>query len=257
MSAVPDVSAIIICYNEERHIRRCLETLKWCGEIVVVDSFSTDATLAICREYTDKITQRPFKAYGDQKAFAARLATKEWIISLDADEWLSEALQREIPEALRTAPADVDGYEMPIVCYYLDRWWWRGGWYPDYKLRVFRRRHGTFDQLTHEKPVVQGRVRRLSGIFYHFPYDDISDHLRKINTYTTANAKALADAGRRSGWSAVMLRPLARFVYQYCLRRAFLEGTAGLFFALTNAFYVFLRYLKLREMGLRSPSRRE
>lgn len=251
MSTRPEASAIIICFNEDRHIRRCLETLRWCDEIVVVDSYSTDTTLAICREYTDKIVQRPFKGHGDQKAFAASLATKEWIISLDADEWLSDALQREIPEALGAAPNGVDGYEIPILCYYLDRWWWRGGWYPDYKCRIFRRERGSFDKIIHEKLIVKGRVRRLEGLFYHLPYDDISDHLRKINDYTTATAVALLASRRRAGWSAILLRPLARFVYQYCMRRACLDGTAGLFFALTNAFYVLLRYLKLREMRLR------
>lgn len=247
----PEVSAIIICYNEEKGIRRCLETLKWCDEIVVVDSFSTDATLAICREYTDKIRQRPFQGHGDQKAFAASLATREWVLSLDADEWLSDELQREIPATLETAPDSVDAYEMPILCYYLDRWWWRGGWYPDHKIRLYRRKHGVFDKITHEKLVVKGGVRRLAGIFYHCPYDDITDHLRKINYYTDAGAASLAEKGRHAGYSAILLRPLARFVYQYCLRRAFLEGTAGLFFAVTNAFYVFLRYLKLRQMALR------
>jgi len=250
----PEVSAIIICYNEERNIRRCLETLIWCDEIVVVDSFSTDATLTICREYTDKITQRHFQGHGEQKAFAASLATKEWVLSLDADEWLSGALQREIAETLRTTPDSVDAYEMPILCYYLGRWWWRGGWYPDHKLRLYRRGRGAFDKITHEKLIVKGGVRRLAGIFYHCPYDDITDHLRKINYYTTASARSLLQEGRHAGYSAILLRPSVRFVYQYCLRRAFLEGTAGLFFALTNAFYVFLRYLKLRQLVLRGLS---
>lgn len=250
-----EVSAIIVCYNEEKNIRRCLESLKWCDEIVVVDSFSTDNTLAICREYTDRITQRAWQGHGDQKAFAHSLATKEWVLLLDADEWLSNALQKRIQETLRETPDRVDAYKMPLLCYYLDRWWWRGGWYPDYKRRLFRRERATWGGVAHEKIVVSGEERSLEELFYHFPYHDITDHLRRINYYTTINAKALWDHGRRSGRSAILLRPLARFVYGYCLRRSFLDGPAGLFFALTNAFYVFLRYVKLLEMGLRENAR--
>lgn len=252
MSDCPtEVSAIIVCYNEEKNIRRCLDSLKWCDEIVVVDSFSTDSTLTICREYTDKITQRAWRGHGDQKAFAHSLATKEWVLSLDADEWLSRSLQERIRDILRETPKEVHAYRMPLLCYYLDRWWWRGGWYPDYKRRLFRRERATWGGVAHEKVIVPGDERKLRELFFHFPYDDITDHLRRINYYTTINAKSLWKHGRRSSGCALILRPLARFLYGYCLRRAFLESTAGLFFAFTGAFYVFVRYLKLRELGIR------
>ncbi len=134
-----EISAIVVCFNEETNIRRCLESLKWCNDIVVVDYLRTDRTVEICREYTDRVIQRPWAGYRDQKAFAHSQATRDWVILVDADEKVPEELQEEIRDVLTRFGDRFAAFEVPRLVYYLQRWWWRGGWYPDYDFRVFRR----------------------------------------------------------------------------------------------------------------------
>ena len=135
----PTVSAIIVCYNEEENIGRCLNSLRWCDEIVVVDSFSTDRTLEICRQFTNIIIQREWAGYRDQKAFAHSKATKDWVLMIDSDEEVPPELRNEIREQLAVAGALYSGFLIPRLVFYLNRWWRRGGWYPDYGVRLFRR----------------------------------------------------------------------------------------------------------------------
>jgi glycosyltransferase involved in cell wall biosynthesis len=135
----PSVSAIIVCYNEEENIGRCLKSLQWCDEIVVIDSFSSDRTVEICRHYTDIVIQREWAGYRDQKAFAHSKATKDWVLMIDSDEEVTPELQDEIRQYLAEKGSHYAGFELPRLMFYLDRWWWRGGWYPDYDVRLFRR----------------------------------------------------------------------------------------------------------------------
>jgi len=240
------VSCTIICCDEEENIRAALESVKWCDEIVVVDSFSTDRTLEICREYTDRIYQRSWPGFVEQKAFALEQVRSPWVLNLDADERVSLELRREIEEALR-APR-VDGYYVPRLVYYLGRWWRRGGWYPDYRLRLFRRDKAVWGGVDpHEKVVLHGRTARLRGPLLHYTYRDIADHLATINCFTSVAARELALRGRTASRSDLLLRPLWRFLRSYLLRLGFAEGLAGLFVAQCAAFYVFAKYAKLWE----------
>ena len=124
--STPEISALVVCFNEEDNIRDCLESLKWCHEIIVVDSFSTDGTLAICREYTDAVIQRPWAGYRDQKAFAHSLATREWAILVDADERVTSELREEIKDALIRFGHRYDAFAVPRLVRYLGVWWWHG-----------------------------------------------------------------------------------------------------------------------------------
>jgi glycosyltransferase involved in cell wall biosynthesis len=240
------VSCTIICYDEEDNIRAALESVKWCDEIVVVDSFSNDRTAEICREYTDQIHQRPWPGFVEQKAFALTQASHPWVLNLDADERVSPALRREIQAVLEDPQAD--GYYIPRLVYYLGRWWWRGGWYPDYRLRLFRRERVVWGGVDpHEKVILHGRSARLHGPMLHYTYRDIADHLRTINVFTGVAARELALRGQTATIRDLVLRPLWRFVRFYCMRRGFMEGVAGLFVAQSAAFYVFAKYAKLWE----------
>ena len=251
------VSCCIVCFNEEQVIQRCLESVKWCDEIIVVDSFSTDKTLEICQDYSTRIIQRAWPGYVEQKRFALSQASHEWILNIDADEEVSPLLQNEIQAVLQRDDPAVDGFYIPRLVHYLGRWWWHG-WYPSYRLRLFRKhkvRWGGVDP--HEKVLLHGRSERLSGNLHHYTYTDISDHLRTVNSLTDISSRELSLRKHQRHLSDVVLRPLWRFLSFYFLRGCIRDGLPGLFVAVTSAFYVFLKYAKLWEQAsdstLRSP----
>jgi glycosyltransferase involved in cell wall biosynthesis len=241
------ISCCIICFNEEANIRRCLESVKWCDEIVVVDSFSTDRTVEICREYTSRIIQRPWPGYVEQKRFALAQTTYEWVLNVDADEEASPALQQEILFVLQRNDPAVDGLSIPRLVYYLGRWW-RRGWYPGRRLRLFRKakvRWGGVDP--HEKVLLRGHEDRLHGDLYHYTYQNISDHLRAVNGLTDVAVREQVLRGNRARLADLILRPFWRFLRFYFLRGTVTYRVPGFFVAVTSAFYVFLKYAKLWE----------
>jgi glycosyltransferase involved in cell wall biosynthesis len=251
LAPTPSVSAIIVCYNEEENIGRCLKSLQWCDEIVVVDSFSTDRTVEICRQFTDIVIQREWAGYRDQKAFAHSRATKEWVLMIDSDEEVTPELQNEIREQLARTGAHYSGFLLPRLVFYLNRWWRRGGWYPDYDVRLFRRDRATWGGTDpHEKIIVDGAVRRLRNPLHHFSYRNIDDHIQRINRYTSISARELQKQGQRWRLSDALFRPVFRFLRFYFLKRGFMEGFAGFYVAVSAAVYVFLKYAKLWEIEL-------
>lgn len=249
--AKPEISAIVVCFNEEENIGACLESLEWCDEIVVVDSFSTDRTVEICRCYTDRVIQHPWAGYREQKAFAHSQATKKWVLLVDADERVSAGLKEEILAALDHGGGNCAAFAVPRLVYYLGIWWRRGGWYPDYDIRLFQRDRATWGGLNpHEKIVVEGKVRHLRQPLYHFSYRNIDDHVKRINDFTSISARELLAQGKRWRWFDNVLRPPFRFFRSYILKRGLLEGFPGFFVAVTAAIYVFLKYAKLKELEL-------
>ena len=196
---MPRVSAIVICLNEERKIGRCLASLAWVDELVVVDGGSTDRTVPIARTHGATVHTNPWPGFAAQKTFALAQATGDWVVSLDADEELEPRLVQEIQTALASCPPDVDGLVMPRKTRYLGRWITHGEWYPDDKLRVFRRDRGacTGDEV-HERFTVPGRTIRLSGHILHYSHDDIAHHVRKVDQYAGLVAATRRRAGARS-----------------------------------------------------------
>jgi hypothetical protein len=245
------VSCCIICYNEEANIRRCLESVKWCDEIVIVDSFSTDRTVEICREYTDRIIQRPWPGYVEQKRFALSQATHEWVLNVDADEEVSPELQCEGLAVLQRNDPSVDGFYIPRLVYYLGRWWWHG-WYPGYRLRLFRKAKVRWGGVNpHEKVLLRGQADHLRGDLYHYTYEDIGDHLNALNHLTEVASHEMIRRGKRTTLSHLLWHPLWRFFRFYVVRGCFRDGVPGFFVAVTSAFYVFLKYAKLWEAASR------
>ena len=254
----PQVSAIVVCFNEADRIEACLKSLAWCDEIIVVDSLSTDQTPEICRRYTSRFFQREWPGYREQKAYAHSQATKDWVMLVDADERVTPALQQEIGDALSTDNGLFAGYAVPRLVNYLGRWWWRGGWYPDYDVRLFRRDRATWGGLDpHEKILVDGQVRRLKNPLEHYSYRDINDHIQRINRFTSISSRELKNAGGRWRLSDALFRPGVRFFRSYFLKLGFLEGFAGFYVAVTAAVYVFLKYAKLWELELEEKRDRE
>ncbi|MCD6169077.1 MAG: glycosyltransferase family 2 protein [Candidatus Latescibacteria bacterium] len=243
------LSACVITYNEERNIGKCLKSLTWVDEIVVVDAFSQDNTPQIARQFTPRVLQNRWPGFVQQKNFALSKATYDWILALDADEVVSGQLKHSILESLSSEPP-VDGYFIPRRTFYLGRWINHCGWYPEYRLRLFRKskaRWGGIDP--HDRVVLTSeKVGYLQGDLYHYPYRNISDHLKKIDRYSTLSAQQMAKQDRSSHLQDIILRPLLRFTRMYLCQLGFLDGKAGLLISALGAFYVFNKYAKLWEL---------
>lgn len=256
MPGRPKISAFIICKNEERNIRRCLDSVKWCDELIVIDSGSTDETLSICREYTDKIHVRNWPGYVEQKRYGLSVCTEEWVLNIDADEEVSAELRDNIIEAIsdrREWARDINGYQLNRVVFYLGRWWRKGGWHPEYRLRLVRRSAASWGGVDpHERAEVQGRTSKMRGELRHYTYTDIAAHIHSLNSLSSVAARSMFEQGQKASALKVMFNPVLRFLKFYVLRRGFLEGYAGVVVAHLEAYYVFLKYVKLWELHRKS-----
>lgn len=247
------LSASIICFNEEENLRRCLESVSWADEIVIADSFSQDRTLEIAKEYTDRVFQRGWTGYRDQKNFAMSKCEGKWILSLDADEEVSDALREEIREEVGR-PNGKEGYRIPRRSYYLGRWINHSGFYPDRQLRLFKKGFGAWvGGRVHERVDVQGRVGNLRSDLLHYPYEgSISGILRKVDAFSSLTAQDMYDKGKRYRLRQLMVRPVTKFMEVYLLKLGFLDGFPGFIIAGMSSFTMFVRYSKLRELELRA-----
>lgn len=251
-------SAFIICYNEEARIEACLKSVSWCDEIIVVDSGSSDKTVEIARRYTDKIYQRSWTNYVEQKQFALEKCTSEWVLNIDSDEEVSDELRDEfLAQAAAGIDPEVNGFLLNRVVYYLGRFWRRGGWYPENRLRIARRSVAMIEGfLVHEKMTAPGKILSLKGELYHYTFDSISDQIRRIDAHSTLHARAMFLEGKRSGLTCIVLYPLARFFKFLFIRRAYLEGIAGIGVAHLEALATLLKYFKLWELERASTQKR-
>src|SRR5579863_4426326 len=246
------ISATIITFNEERNIPRVLESLRCCDEIVVVDSGSTDRTVEIAAKLGARVVESPWRGYAGQKNFASEHCSNDWVLSLDADESLSEALEGEIWQIKKNGPR-FDAYTMPRLAQYLGRWILHSGWYPDRKVRLFDRRKARWvGDYVHESVKVNGRVGELHSNILHFTCDSLSEHLKTMDRYTTLAAEQLLATGEKVTWGRLVLEPPWTFFQTYVLKLGFLDGVEGLAIANMAALYNFLKYAKARFM---SPGR--
>ena len=239
------VSVVMVVRDEERNIEDALRSAADAQEIVVVDSFSTDRTVEICRRYTDKIHSHEWLGYARQKQLAVDLARGPWVLILDADERITPELCGEIGRVL--ADTDCDGFSMPRRNYFLGRWIRHSGWWPDRTLRLFRKDRGRLeDREVHEKVVVPGKVGQLSAPLEHHTYRTISDYLRKMEVYSSLAAAQIGKKGR-PGAAAIVVRPLFTFFRMYVIRFGFLDGMRGLLLASLYSYYTFLKYARAWE----------
>ena len=242
----PRISVTVITWNEEERLRRCLESVAWADEIVVVDAGSDDKTVEIARGFTDHVLVRAWDGFAPQKNFAAERATGDWVLSLDADEEVSPELAAEI-RRLVAAPA-ADGYLLPRRNIFWGRWVRHGLLYPDWQLRLFRRGRGRFvAREVHESVEVDGRVDRLSAALVHRSYRDVADFIARTNRYTTLAADEWVRRGRRIRVTDLIVRPAGRFLSMYVVHAGFLDGWRGFLLAVLYAYYVFVRSAKVWE----------
>ena len=245
---MPKVSVTIISLDEAEHIAAAIDSAAWADEIVVVDAGSRDQTVEIARAKGARVSARAWTGYVDQKNHAASLASHDWIFSLDADERITPALADEIQALLETDPPR-RGYRAPRVTFHLGRWIRTTDFYPDPQTRLYDRRVARFQgKYVHESVSVDGPVGRLTHEIEHYSFRDLDDQIERINLYTTLAARQMYEAGRRTGGLELLIHPPAAFLRNYLLRRGILDGTAGLTISLINAYSVFLKFAKLREL---------
>ena len=245
------VSAVVITKNEEAVIRRCLESLAWANEIVVVDSGSTDRTVEICRELGARVFDADWQGPATQRNRGIERASGEWIVALDADEWVSDALRIEIEQAVASSPAAV-AYRIPRLSSYCGRFMRHGGWWPDYVSRLFRRSAATFGGgIVHDHLVCEGPFARLGNHLLHEPFTDATKVLTKLNAYSTWGAERLHEDGERSGLLRAVGHGAWTFFRTYILRAGFLDGREGFMLAVSNAEGTYYKYVKLMLMAKR------
>lgn len=245
------ISAAIITFNEERNISRAIESLRCCDEIVVVDSGSNDRTVELALKLGARVIDSNWRGYAGQKNYASDQCQNDWILSLDADEALSEALEAEIWQIKKNGPR-YDAYTMPRLAQYLGRWILHSGWYPDRKIRLFDRRKAKWvGNYVHESVVVKGNIGHLNSNILHFTCSSLSEHLKTMDRYTTLAAEQLVAQNTSVGWAQLALNPPWTFFKTYVLESGFLDGTEGLAIAYMAALYNFLKYAKAKNMSPR------
>jgi glycosyltransferase involved in cell wall biosynthesis len=245
---VPKLSVTIITLDEADHIGAAIDSVSWADEIVVVDSGSTDGTADLARAKGARVATRAWTGWIDQKNHAAALASNDWILSLDADERVPPELAAEIRGLLRSEPPR-RGYRMARVTFHLGRWIRTTDFYPDYQTRLYDRRAGAWQGgRVHESVRVEGGPGQLRGELQHYSFRDLSEQIDRLNHYSTLAARQMHEDGRRAGLFDLAVHPWAAFVRNYVLRRGFLDGSAGFIISVVNAYGVFLKFAKLREL---------
>lgn len=239
------LSVVVITKDEESAIGRCLDSVRWADEIVVLDSGSTDRTVEIAREHGARVeVSADWPGFGPQKNRALALAGGEWVLSLDADEWVPEDLAAEIRAAI-AAPDGHAGFELPRSSSFCGREMRHSGWWPDHILRLFRRDAARFSEdIVHERVLLDGRVGRLTRPLRHESFVSLHEVVDKMNRYSTAGAQMRVMRGKGGSVGAAVARGLWAFVRTYVLRAGFLDGREGFVLAVANAEGTYYRYLK-------------
>lgn len=242
------ITVTVRTFNEEKNLRECLESVSWADELVVVDSMSTDNTVAIAREYTDRVIAQKWLGHIGQSQFATDQAKNIWVLHLDADERVTPELRDEIL-ALDLGETAVDAYEMPRRHFFMQQWIRHAAWYPDYKIRLFRKdrcRWGGY--APHDEVKVKGLKRKLKSDLLHYIYLDVAHFAATKNSYSTLTAEDHYRNGRRARIVDFTLRPLYAFLYRYFVRLGLADGAAGFTISVMEAHAVFLKYIKLYEL---------
>ncbi|MGH8655200.1 MAG: glycosyltransferase family 2 protein [Gammaproteobacteria bacterium] len=251
------LSVIVITKDEEAVIRRCLGSVAWADEIVVVDSGSSDRTLDICRELGAQVhVTEDWPGHGPQRNRAIDWSSGEWLLAMDADEWVSPELRAEI-EAITGGLGSPIAYRIPRLSSYCGRYMRHGGWWPDYVSRLFKRGTARFGGgLVHDHLVVDGPLGKLNEHLMHEAFIDLEEVLQKVNSYSTWGARTLADGGHRSRLTTAVAHALWTFLKTYLFRAGFLDGREGFLLAVSNAEGTYYKYVKLMLLGEKGRCRK-
>lgn len=247
-----NISVAMITLNEESNIERCLNSVKWADEIVIVDSGSTDRTIEIAKKYTDKIYYQKWLGYAEQRNISLSKVTGDWVFIIDADEMMTEELRSDILRAVKTE-TDKVAFTVTRKNYFMGRIL---QCYIESKLRLFRAGTVKFSGQVHEQTIIDdGPVGKLKGILYHYQYKDLDTQLNKSNKYSTLAARERYSAHKKCGCLSLVFRPMFDFIKRYILKGGFLDGVPGFVSAVLRANYTFAKFAKLYEMNKNEASR--
>jgi len=242
------LSAVVITKNEEENIQRCLESVRFADEIIIIDSGSTDKTIEIAESFNARVYSPEWRGFGPAKKAGVDKSEGDWILSIDADEEVTGHLAAEI-QAVIARSNSVSGYYVKRKTKFLGRWILHCGWYPDYVLRLFQKSRGTFDSaIVHEKVVTDGPVEYLKGELLHYSYPNLEQYFIKFNRYTTMGAEEAFRKGRKSKLTDIVIKPAASFVKHYVLNQGYLDGVEGFVLSSLSSMSVMVKYAKLRQL---------
>lgn len=242
------ISAVVRTFNEEKNLRDCLQSVIWADEIIVVDAESSDSTVSIAREFTDKVIVRPWAGHIATSQFTTDQASNLWVFHIDADERVSPELRDEIL-SLDLENSIHDAFDMPRLHFFMQRWIHHSGWYPDRNIRLYRRDRCYWGGYApHDKIQVPGTLGKLKGDLYHYIYYDMAHFVATKNSYSTLTAIDHNKSGRRATILHFTLRPLYTFLHRYIARLGFMDALPGFVISVMEAHCVFLKYIKLYEI---------
>jgi len=239
------ISVTIITKNEENNIARCISSVDWADEIIIIDSGSTDNTLSICNKLKCRVIQTEWKGFGNTKQIGVDACNNKWILSIDADEEVSTELRDNILSAIKQET--YSAYKIRRTSYYLSKRIKHCGWDNDYPLRLFQKKHGHFNSETvHESVIIDNNsISSINAPLFHHPYPSLEHHLSKVNLYTTLGAKKYQKEGKKSSLNFALLSGLVKFIKMYILKKGFLDGKEGLILCSVSAYGAFIKYTKL------------
>ena len=250
------ISAVIITYNEEINIGRCLDSLtETMDEIIVIDSFSTDKTEEICSKYPVKFIKKEWLGYSLTKNFGNNLAANDYIFSIDADEALSEELKASIL-AVKNTNKPLDAYKLTRLTNYCGTWIHHCGWYPDTKLRLWDRTKGQWEGDIHEEVKLKenSKTGMLNGDLFHYSFHTITQHVKQADKFTDLTAQDAFNKGKRSNLMKILFKPCVKFIRDYIIKLGFLDGYHGYVVCKISAFATFMKYSKLKELQRKEKS---
>lgn len=243
------LTATVIALNEEKDLPRCLESLRFCDEIIVVDSGSNDRTVEIAKKFGAKVFVEPWRGYGAQKNYAQSKATNEWVLNIDSDEEVTAELRNEILSKIQTQNG-INGYSIARKTFYLGKWIRHGGWYPNYVTRLARKSVSSWSEPhVHEVLQIEGQTQNLENPMHHYTFENISDQIRTNLRYAMQGAQNLKSEGQSGSLVKLMIKPISKFIETYFFKLGMLDGLAGFIISVNAAHSVFMKYSFLIEMS--------
>lgn len=243
------ISCVMVVLNEEPNIRNAIESVQWMDEVIVIDAYSQDRTVAICQEYASQVLFRKWTGMPDQKNYAIQQASCDWILLLDADECVTPQLKVELEKFLNASDSSCTGYFIPRKNFYYGKWLQGGGCYPDYQLRFFRNGAGAYGKVeVHPRFDIDGEIGYLHSSMEHFTYPTVSKHFQKQNAFTTRAAKERQKTKSTVFSTDLWGRPIFTFLKYFLVRKGFQDGIHGLIASGFSSLYTFGKYAKLFEL---------
>lgn len=240
------ISLVIITLNEERNIERCIRSVPFASEIIVLDSGSTDRTLQIAKELGAHVHHQAWQGFGIQKAKATELAKNDWVLNLDADEALSPELANEIIQKALSLDSEV-GYEFPRKSYHLGRWIMHGGWYPDAQTRLFNKKFSKWQEVPIHEKVIAAKKERFKNPMLHWVFRNLSHQVHTNDRYSTLQAEQHVKDGKKFSYLKLVIKPWVKFIECYFFKLGLLDGFAGFVIAVGAGHSVFMRWVKIWE----------